>query len=218
MIMSDKSTIKKLISLIKSKQNQLPNDGSSDEFLAKDGSYYEIFKSLDLSQDTAIADLSSGVYRVTNEGYLFLLKNSSDQGSCHIDKDGLIFVKPRPYYYYTCFIIDSAPKYISYIDKELNVVEFDTLYMFLNAILQMYEFVDETLPNEYAKKTDIPEAINGKSAYEIAVENGFTGTETEWLESLKGKPGDTYSLTDSDKQEIANLISAQIVNGNEVRF
>lgn len=30
----------------------------------------------------------------------------------------------------------------------------------------------------------------GKSAYEIAVDNGFIGTETEWLESLKGSNGD----------------------------
>lgn len=30
---------------------------------------------------------------------------------------------------------------------------------------------------------------NGKSAYEIAVENGFVGTEAEWLESLKGADG-----------------------------
>ena len=29
----------------------------------------------------------------------------------------------------------------------------------------------------------------GKSAYEIAVEHGFEGTEEEWLESLKGEPG-----------------------------
>ena len=29
----------------------------------------------------------------------------------------------------------------------------------------------------------------GKSAYELAVENGFTGTEAEWLESLKGQSG-----------------------------
>lgn len=28
---------------------------------------------------------------------------------------------------------------------------------------------------------------NGKSAYEIAVDNGFEGTEQEWLESLKGQ-------------------------------
>ena len=31
--------------------------------------------------------------------------------------------------------------------------------------------------------------IQGKSAYEIAVENGFVGTEQEWLESLEGAPG-----------------------------
>lgn len=30
---------------------------------------------------------------------------------------------------------------------------------------------------------------NGKSAYEIALDNGFEGTEAEWLESLKGKDG-----------------------------
>ena len=29
----------------------------------------------------------------------------------------------------------------------------------------------------------------GKSAYELAVENGFTGSEAEWLESLKGAAG-----------------------------
>lgn len=30
---------------------------------------------------------------------------------------------------------------------------------------------------------------DGKSAYELAVEAGFTGTETEWLESLTGPIG-----------------------------
>lgn len=29
----------------------------------------------------------------------------------------------------------------------------------------------------------------GPSAYEIAVANGFRGTEAEWLESLRGEPG-----------------------------
>ena len=30
---------------------------------------------------------------------------------------------------------------------------------------------------------------DGKSAYEIALENGFEGTEAEWLDSLHGKDG-----------------------------
>lgn len=34
------------------------------------------------------------------------------------------------------------------------------------------------------------DGINGSSAYEIAVKNGFSGTETEWLTSLKGEKGD----------------------------
>lgn len=32
---------------------------------------------------------------------------------------------------------------------------------------------------------------DGKSAYEVAQKNGFTGTETEWLNSLKGDAGKT---------------------------
>ncbi|UUV23835.1 MULTISPECIES: pyocin knob domain-containing protein [Lysinibacillus] len=31
--------------------------------------------------------------------------------------------------------------------------------------------------------------VEGKSAYEVAVENGFVGTEIEWLETLIGPPG-----------------------------
>lgn len=32
---------------------------------------------------------------------------------------------------------------------------------------------------------------DGKSAYQLAVDAGFDGTEAQWLESLKGAPGDT---------------------------
>ena len=32
-------------------------------------------------------------------------------------------------------------------------------------------------------------SLQGKSAYDIAVDNGFQGSETEWLESLKGQDG-----------------------------
>ena len=35
---------------------------------------------------------------------------------------------------------------------------------------------------------------DGKSAYEIAVDNGFEGTEEEWLASLKGAKGDTGNV------------------------
>lgn len=40
------------------------------------------------------------------------------------------------------------------------------------------------------------EALRGKSAYEIAVDNGFVGTEAEWLESLKGNDGESLDIVD----------------------
>lgn len=54
-----------------------------------------------------------------------------------------------------------------------------------------------------------------KNAYQIAIENGFTGTETEWLESLKGE---NYNLTEADRHEIAKTAIADIADGDEVRY
>lgn len=53
------------------------------------------------------------------------------------------------------------------------------------------------------------DGIDGKSAYIIAVEHGFTGTENEWLQSLKGadgKDGITPDMSDyATKADIAEL-------------
>lgn len=43
----------------------------------------------------------------------------------------------------------------------------------------------------------------GKSAYEIAVDNGFVGTETEWLESLKGADGATFTPSVSEEGDLS---------------
>lgn len=38
------------------------------------------------------------------------------------------------------------------------------------------------------------DGADGKSAYQVAVDSGFTGTETEWLASLKGADGTSFSI------------------------
>lgn len=48
----------------------------------------------------------------------------------------------------------------------------------------------------------------GYSAYEIAVQNGFEGTEQEWLASLKGEPGDdAATLTVNNKEAVNKKIA-----------
>lgn len=64
----------------------------------------------------------------------------------------------------------------------------------------------------------------GKSAYQVAVDNGFVGSEKQWLESLKGAKGDRgakgdkgakgdrgtdgkdYIITEKDKNEIVTNV------------
>ena len=51
----------------------------------------------------------------------------------------------------------------------------------------------------------LPKAIQGKSAYEIAVEEGFKGTNKEWLDSLK-------AVSPDDVQQIVNEIIKNSAN------
>lgn len=60
-----------------------------------------------------------------------------------------------------------------------------------------------------------PAGPQGASAYEVAVENGFEGTEEEWLESLEGIPGVTPVkgidyFTEEDKAEMVADVLASL--------
>lgn len=52
---------------------------------------------------------------------------------------------------------------------------------------EVYRWAELDKRIQQLEEIGIPE--DGKSAYEIAKDNGFDGTEEEWLESLKGKDG-----------------------------
>lgn len=54
-------------------------------------------------------------------------------------------------------------------------------------------------------RSSIEIPANGKSAYEIAVENGFEGTEEEWLASLQGPPGEPFTYEDFTSEQIEEL-------------
>lgn len=64
------------------------------------------------------------------------------------------------------------------------------------------------------KQPDAPEASpsttgqEGRSAYESAVKNGYTGTEAQWVASLKGEPGD--SVVEDPGDLTITLLNAMI--------
>ena len=81
-------------------------------------------------------------------------------------------------------------KFVEYNElKEREECVFDTEEA--NAKLKEHDEQFQTIANEVndLKENGGGSGEDGKSAYQIAVANGFQGTETEWLASLKGEQG-----------------------------
>lgn len=123
--------------------------------------------------------------------------------NCHLDDDGNlvigfddqkmglgILMVERTYYLndqnYASGVCDEyiAPKPV--VIEELDDQE-QPVYFNLQLALQGDASINAVSTIEpYWAKGD-----PGKSAYEVAVDQGFVGTEEEWLESLKGPQGDS---------------------------
>ena len=61
-----------------------------------------------------------------------------------------------------------------------------------------------------------PQGPEGKSAYEVALRNGFEGTEEEWLASLKAAIDDSKTATDTtwSSQKIKEYIDS-LISGSQ---
>lgn len=55
----------------------------------------------------------------------------------------------------------------------------------------------------------VSEEYRGKSAYEIAVIDGFVGTEEQWLASLQGEPGPAIGVADAINSNVTNIAPSQ---------
>ena len=77
--------------------------------------------------------------------------------------------------------------------EELDTKEKENLVAAINEAMTKGGYVDHTeilkIVEEYLAAHPPAPGEDGKTAYEIAVENGFSGTETQWLESLRGEQG-----------------------------
>jgi hypothetical protein len=80
--------------------------------------------------------------------------------------------------------------------------------------------IEAPLFNIESNGTTGADGVDGLSAYQIAVNNGFVGTETEWLASLKGDKGDTGSVNQSytSVSAVSNIYNLDLNNQTIVNF
>jgi len=73
-------------------------------------------------------------------------------------------------------------------DKKILDKKYSKIYNNESTLDKLSESTDGTLLFD---GNSIQSAENGKSAYDIAIDNGFNGSQEEWLNSLKGEQGET---------------------------
>lgn len=77
------------------------------------------------------------------------------------------------------------------------------------------EYVDSvTVTNVAQRGLKGETGDDGLSAYQVALENGFSGTEAEWLESLVGPPGENGEVGDVAISDIDGLQAALDAKAN----
>ena len=92
---------------------------------------------------------------------------------------------------------ETAPDYVKNRTHYVEIIDGEEV---------VHELDEKYIPDTIARKTEITTEV--ESALQTAKESG----------EFDGADGQDYVLTEQDKQDIADLISASIVNGNEVAY
>lgn len=87
--------------------------------------------------------------------------------------------------------------------KHDNVSENTNQFDIEKALNENWDKIDNAV--EELQKIESITGKNGLSAYEIAVQKGFSGTEEEWLLSLKGEQGVPFVYSDFTEEQLLSL-------------
>ena len=122
-------------------------------------------------------------YKISSKG----IQKLNDNSAANIDSKELEYYKN----YYDNFSTTSKKELLAFL-KLNNALEnnkdTDTTSNGIGWFLGIEDSCYNNVSEELIKESPFS---FGKSAYQVAVENGFVGTEVEWLASLQGAKGDT---------------------------
>lgn len=101
-------------------------------------------------------------------------------------------------------------------DRSSTGINFKNLDMWLDDVIDskaeaVNVYTKTAADNRFALKGEA--GSGGKSAYEIAVENGYVGTQAQWLLSLRGEKGDTGPQGERGIQGIQGVQGVQGITG-----
>ena len=85
-----------------------------------------------------------------------------------------------------------------------------------DAYILAMDYVEETVKGAGAIKGEKGE--DGKSAYEIWLGLGNTGSEQDFINSLKGEKGDECKIMPEDIEQISNFVAQILSSGDEVAY
>ena len=180
--------------------------GSGKFSVDKDGNV--VADSFATREEVEELEESISIFNVTLDRDSFLISSTADQlpistGQYEVNFTGLY--KGKPLYYYTAELIDGADTGIeTSLTKEKITFKVDKTKPIQNSVntyTVQFTFSDVVTIKTYTvtKKITVGLAIqgkdghmgvDGKSAYQIWLEAGNTGTEEEYLASLKGADGE----------------------------
>ena len=118
---------------------------------------------------------------------------------------------------------------VNIVDSEdVLTTQFPILIRVNNTILDNAEVAPEsegTVPEllkaaqaQLERVEGLEDGEDGKSAYELYVQQGGTLSLNEWLLSLKGDPGNDYILTAQDKSDIADKVLGELPTTQGVQY
>ena len=145
--------------------------------------------------------INDEVFRVEVEDYQCLIPDeflqSADRKTIYECKsDGTILEHK--------LVIHSRPKPPNYVYTPTEKLTLEGLAQRVDdAVADMIRRADSGEFDGYTpvKGVDYFDGVNGKSAYQIAVDNGFIGTEAEWLASLRGADGKDGAQSDWNQND-----------------
>ena len=168
----------------------------------------KIYEGEDLSGPTLDVMFLKGFQGTLKNIFLYLGGNVADDAVFNLTKNGISLFSGTDR-----IIISAAANSVSKTDLAIEINQGDVLFLDLEECGEAGVSAPITLVLQIDDGGASGAGSDGLSAYEVAVSNGFVGSESQWLDSLVGEQGETGNQGNPGTQGIQGNPGAAGSNG-----